>query len=363
LRRRGYPPHALNAFCSGIGVTRNDSFVEIARLENAVRSCLNDVAKRCTAVKDPLKVTLTNFDPSKKTVFHAPDFPHLHPNFIPKGTDLTGITTNDATHPLTLTNVVFIDRSDFKEEDPGKKYFGMAPGKEVKLKYAFNITCDKVVKDATGKVIEILASVNYDAKTKPKGVLTWVSADPNHHVPIEIRWYDHLYKVEKPGTDERVKSGAVAWETEFNEKSLIVYPHAIADPSVMGLKSEDSVQFERLGYFVVDPDSDQCKLVFNLTTSLKQSVGAQTALKTAEGSSSASEKPKHATKKKQDEFEERKKIDPKDMFLTMTDLYSKFDDKGLPTHDKDGNPLSKNAIKKAKKDQDKQRRIFEKHNK
>mmetsp|Transcript_36528 Transcript_36528/g.111982 ORF Transcript_36528/g.111982 Transcript_36528/m.111982 type:complete len:713 (+) Transcript_36528:238-2376(+) len=323
LRRRGYSAAAVNAFCRDVGVTRNENFIEYARLQHFARADLEERAPRRMAVRDPLPVTLTG-DASHFKGYDAPNHP----------TD-----ASFGTRSLTLTHNVFIERDDFREADD-KDFYGLAPLKWVRLRWCACVRCVSVDKK-DGKVVGITCEVG-DPGSDPKGKLHWVSdADST---PCELRDYGHLFRVGKVEDD---------WESQINPESLVARKTALVDASV-GSRPDDfaPVQFERLGFYCCDPDSKDGALVFNLTVSLKT---GDVAKKVA-GVSRKAEQEAQAAKK-----EALKKIPPEELFKTAEAkrLYSAWDGDGVPTLDSKGEPLSKSLIKKCKKDQAKQKKLYE----
>ena len=253
LRRRGYTPEAIHEFCRRIGVAKSDSTVDVAVLEDCVRDDLNKRSHRVMAVMNPLKVVLTNF-PADQTqeldVINNPEDLDAGTRKVPFGREL------------------YIERDDFRE-DPPPKFFRLAPGREVRLRNAYFITCVDVVKDANGEVIELRCT--YDPATrggdapdgrKVKATLHWVSA--KHAVCAEARLYDHLFV--KPDPDD-VEPGGSFFDN-LNPDSLVVTT-CYAEPSVIGAAPGARYQFERQGYFCVDRDSSPDKLVFNRTVTLR----------------------------------------------------------------------------------------------
>jgi len=248
LRRRGFTSKAITNFCESLGVTRNANMIPRHTLDFFLREDLNTISKRTMAVLDPIKVTITNFPEGKDFNLTALDNPQT------KGEDLS-------THPIALSNVVYISQADFKKEDV-KKYFGLAPGKEVHLKNAFNITCNDFKCDENGKVTEINATADFDNKNKPKGKIHWVSSAPGTEVAkIEVRLYDYLFLAKDPMEFKDYLSN-------LNPESEIIV-EGLCDPSLLSAKPGDKYQFERVGYFVCDQDSTKSKLVFNRACELK----------------------------------------------------------------------------------------------
>jgi glutaminyl-tRNA synthetase len=255
LRRRGYTPESIRTFCGRIGVAKRDSVVDVALLEHCLREDLNKRAQRVMAVLRPLKVVIDNYPEDQVEELDAvnnPEDPNMGMRKVP------------------FSRVLYIERDDFREEPP-KKFYRLAPGREVRLRYAYFIKCDRVVKDEkTGEIIELHCT--YDPATKGgdapdgrkvKATLHWVSAQ--HSVPAEVRLYDHLFT--KPDPDE-VEEGS-DFTASLNPNSLDVLTSCHLEPSLSGAKPGDRYQFERLGYFCVDSDSMKDKLVFNRTVTLR----------------------------------------------------------------------------------------------
>ena len=255
VRRRGYTPEALKMFCDKIGVSKRDQLMDIGLLEYCVRQDLNERSNRYMVVSDdPIKVTLTNWEPGKVEWFEAP----LNPAF-PDGPK----------RRIPFTGELLIDRADFMEDAP-KKYFRLRPGGEVRLKYTYIIKCEEVVKDASGKVVELRCT--YDPLTHPasgqwrsvKGTIHWVSTA--FAKEIECRLYDRLFTLEDMSQVPEDKD----YKDYLNPTSLVVRP-GWAEPALLDDTGELAVQFERVGYFKKDPDSTPDHLVMNKTTQLKDS--------------------------------------------------------------------------------------------
>lgn len=256
LRRRGYTPEAIREFAARIGVAKNDSVVDIALLEYCIRQDLNKRSPRRMGVLNPLKVVITNYPEDQVEMMTAINNPE---------DDSMGA------RQVPFTRVLYIEKDDFRE-DPPKKFFRLAPGREVRLRYAYFIACDEVIKDENGEVIELRCS--YDPATrggdapdgrKVKATLHWVSAESA--VPVEVRLYDRLFSTADPND---VAEGQ-DWKTNLNPNSLqILYP-AYLEPSILESSAGARYQFERQGYFCLDPDSTPERLVFNQTVSLKDS--------------------------------------------------------------------------------------------
>lgn len=249
IRRRGYTPESIRVFCERIGVAKSNSVVDIALLEHCVREDLNQKAPRAMVVLRPLKVIIDNYPDDLVEEFEAeinPENPELGARKVP------------------FSKVLYIERDDFAENPP-KGFFRLAPGREIRLKYAYYIKCERVVKDETGEIIELHCT--YDPASrggwtndgrKVRGTSHWVSAA--HAVDVEVRLYDHLFREEVPGPDSVV-----------DPDSLVTLAGCKAEPSLAGALPGDRFQFLRQGYFCVDKDSAPGKLVFNRTVSLKDS--------------------------------------------------------------------------------------------
>jgi glutaminyl-tRNA synthetase len=251
LRRRGFPAEGIRAFAESVGVTKTDSVIEYGLLEHAVRDVLNRRAPRRFAVLDPLKVVIEDYPEDQVedvTVPNNPEDPSAGTRTVPFGREL------------------WIERDDFME-DPAPKFFRLAPGREVRLRSAYFITCRDVVRDATGRVVELRCT--YDPATRggdapdgrrPRATLHWVAA--GHAVPAEIRLYDHLFSRPDPGADGDVFA-------DLAPDSETVVRGAWLEPSLADIATGTTVQFERLGYFAPDPDSAPGALVFDRTLTLK----------------------------------------------------------------------------------------------
>ncbi|TWU20824.1 glutamine--tRNA ligase/YqeY domain fusion protein [Bythopirellula polymerisocia] len=249
LRRRGYTTESIQAFCERIGVAKFNSTIDMAWLEDAVREDLNEKAFRALAVLNPLKIVLTNLEPGQTIDIEAPNHPQ-NPE--------AGMRT------LPLTREILIEADDFMEDAP-KKFFRLRPGGEVRLRCAGIIKCDEVVKDAAGNVTELRCTFDPDHARKVKGTIHWVSAA--RALSAEVRLYDHLCAVENP---EDVPEGKTFIDN-LNPNSLQSIT-AHLEPSLVDAIPGTHIQFERLGYFFVDPvDSTPNKPVFNRTATLRDS--------------------------------------------------------------------------------------------
>ncbi len=255
MRRRGYPPSALRNFCEGVGVNRSDGTVQYDQLEAAVREDLNKHAPRVMAVLRPLKVVIENFPEDLTEELEAVNNPE---------DEAAG------TRSVPFSRVLYIERDDFQEQ-PHKKFFRLAPGREVRLRYAYFVTCTDVIKDeASGEVIELRCT--YDPATKGgdapdgrkvKATLHWVSAA--HCLEAEARLYDRLFSEADPFSGQDGTDLAAA----LNPASLEVVPKVLVEPSLVSAEPGGVCQFERLGYFCLDSDSGDGRLVFNRTVTLR----------------------------------------------------------------------------------------------
>ncbi len=256
MRRRGYTPAAIRRFAERIGVSRRDSIVDVGLLEHALREDLNATSPRTMAVLHPLKLVIENFPNDQEIELEAPFSPN---------------DDSFGSRRLHLTREVFIERDDFMEE-PMKKWFRMAPGKEVRLRYGALVTCNEVIKDEAGNVIELRCSWDPESKggnapdgRKVRGTIHWVSA--KYAVDAEVRLYDRLFKDENP-LDESLEGD---FTSRINPESLEVLQGAKLEPNLGARGPGERVQFERLGYFVVDADSTPERPVYNRTIQLKDS--------------------------------------------------------------------------------------------
>ena len=259
LRRRGVPPEALREFCSRIGVARTDSTVEYAMLEFCIRERLNAVAPRVMAVLDPIKVVIENYPEDQTETFEMP----YHPEDASYGS-----------RSVPFSRVLYIERDDFRL-DPPKKFHRLAPGAEVRLRYAYFITCKDVVTDADGNVTELRCVYDPESKggqspdgRKVKGTIHWVSAA--HAVPARVRLYEHLFAVENPNA---MPEGQTFLDA-LNPDSLREID-AYLEPALATAPVGQTVQFERLGYFCKDKDSTDALPVYNRTATLRDSWAKQ----------------------------------------------------------------------------------------
>jgi glutaminyl-tRNA synthetase len=270
IRRRGVTAGALRAFAYNIGITKYNGLTDVAVLEHAIREDLNKRALRRLAVLRPIKVVLTNYPEGKVEELDAVNNPE---------------DPNAGTRKIPFSRTLYIEQDDFKEVPP-PKYFRLKPGGEVRLKYAYIIKCDEVVKDASGKIVELRCTADLDSKTggptanrKVKGTIHWVSVA--HAIDAEVRLYDRLFTVPEPdkvaaGSASAESSGATSKTGDFKQ---FLNPHSLevvtakCEPSLKDAKPEMRYQFERLAYFALDPDArlqtQGARLVFNRTITLK----------------------------------------------------------------------------------------------
>ncbi len=256
IRRRGYTASALRHFCEQIGVAKFNSTIDFVVLENAIREELNKTAPRMMAVLKPLKVVITNYPEDKEEELEAINNPE---------------DVNAGIRKIPFSREIYIEQDDFKEVPP-PKYFRLTPGQEVRLRYAYFIKCEKVIKDASGRITEVHCA--YDPQTrggnnppdgrKVKGTIHWVSA--KHAVSSEVRLYDHLFAAKDPSDFPEGKDIFA----NLNPNSLEIIKEAKLEPALAKLKSGERVQFERTGYFFADPeDSAEEKPVFNRIVTLR----------------------------------------------------------------------------------------------
>ena len=255
MRRRGYPPEALVDFCTRIGVTRNQQNVELSVLDNCVREALDPGTPRAFAVTRPLKIVIENYPEDEEEELEALNHP---------GDESLG------TRPLSFCRELYIEQEDF-HEDPPKRFFRLAPGREVRLRYAYLVTCTEMIKDSSGEIIEVRCT--YDPETrggnapdgrKVKGTIHWVSA--RHSAQAEVRLYEPLFVDSEPhvSSEDDLKNA-------LNETSLTTLDNVQVEPSLADAPPGSIFQFERLGYFCVDRDSTDTRRVFNRTVALRDS--------------------------------------------------------------------------------------------
>jgi glutaminyl-tRNA synthetase len=252
MRRRGYTPESIRDFCDRIGIAKRENLIDIGLLEFCVREHLNKIATRRMVVTDPLKVVITNYPEGKSEILSSENNPEDH---------------DSGSREMPFSRELYIEQDDFMEVAP-KKYFRLAPGQMVRLKSAYIIKCEEVIKDSTGKVTELRCTYVPESKSgsdvsgiNVKGVIHWVSAA--HALPIEIRQYDRLFNIED------LSAGEEDFKVHINPNSLTVLNTVFAEPSLKEATAEDRFQFMRIGYFCLDTDSTKDKLVFNRTVTLR----------------------------------------------------------------------------------------------
>jgi glutaminyl-tRNA synthetase len=247
MRRRGYTPESIRSFCGALGVSKTTGTVELRLLEHHVREDLNKRALRMMAVLRPLRVVIENYPEGQTEEMEAVNNPE---------------DASAGTRKVPFSRVLYIEQDDFRE-DPPKQYYRLSPGREVRLRYAYFITCTGVLRDAAGNVVEIHCT--YDPATrggnapdgrKVKSTIHWVSAA--HAIDAEVRLYETLFTHEDPGEND-----------ELNPNSLDVLSGCKLEPALGQVSLTDRIQFERIGYFCLDPDSTPGKPVFNRTVALK----------------------------------------------------------------------------------------------
>jgi len=255
LRRRGFTPESIRNFCDLVGIARRENVIDVGLLEYCIREDLNKNANRAMAVMDPVKLVINDYPDDKTEIFHGENNPEKE--------DKGGM------REIPFSKTLWIERDDFKEI-PEKKYFRLAPGLMVRLKNAYIIKCESFKKDAAGKISEIICthipesrSGNDTSGINVKGTIHWISAQ--HAIPVEVRLYDRLFRVENPSSEEG------DFKDYINPNSLEIIPNAFAEPSLKNAKPGDKFQFIRKGYFCVDKDSTEGKIIFNRTVTLKDS--------------------------------------------------------------------------------------------
>ena len=259
LRRRGYTPRSIRNFVNMIGYTKYDGTIDMAMLESAVREDLNKVADRVAVVMDPIKLIITNYPEGQEEQMQVLNNPEAEEKEY---------------HNIAFTRELWIEREDFMEDAP-KKYFRLTPGREVRLRGAYIVECTGCKKDSEGNVVEVYATYDPDSKTgmpnankKIKGTIHWVSCA--HALPVELRIYDRLFSVEDPSS-----AAADDLAELLNPDSEKIIPTAYAEDWLKGVKPEEHYQFVRKGYFTVDKDSTDDKLVFNQTVGLRDTWAKQ----------------------------------------------------------------------------------------
>ena len=251
IRRRGYTPEAVRDFCTRIGVAKKENVIDVALLEHTVREDLNRQAQRALAVLRPLKVVIENYPEGKVEHVEAVNNPE---------------DASTGTRRMPFSRELYIERDDFME-DPPKKFFRLSPGNEVRLRYAYILKCERVIKDADGATTELRCTIDQDSLGGPtatrrvKGTIHWVSAV--HAREAEVRLYDRLFRSEDPGEGGRDPL------TDLNPESLTVLTGCKVESMLAEASPGSRFQFERQGYFCVDPDSTPAAPVFNRTVTLK----------------------------------------------------------------------------------------------
>lgn len=257
MRRRGYTAAAIRDFCERIGVTKNDTIIDMSVLENCVREDLDKTTRRVMGVLKPLRVVIDNYPDDQSEELDAP----YHPNDPDMGSRI-----------VPFSKVIYVEHDDFMEELP-KKFFRLGPGREVRLRYAYFITCNEIIKDEHGDVVELRCT--YDPETKGgnapdgrkvRGTIHWVSAE--HALDAEVRVYDRLFNDPEPDSNQHDRD----WKEFLNPKSIEILDNAKLEPSLSKAKAGDQFQFERLGYFNVESKNSKAgKPVFNRTIPLRDS--------------------------------------------------------------------------------------------
>ena len=251
MRRRGYTPASIRNFMDEIGIAKRNNIMDIAKLESILRSDLNKNSQRRMAVLNPIKVIITNYDKNKTEYLQAINNPE---------------DESAGKRELPFSRELFIEADDFME-DPPKKYFRLSPNNEVRLKFAYFITCHEVVKNSKGEIIEIHCTYDKDSKggkspdgRKVRGTIHWVSA--SHAIDASVKLYDRLFKSPNPESSENFLD-------DLNDSSLITINNCKLEPSLLEVKNDEIFQFERIGYFIKDKISNKSDLVFNRTVSLR----------------------------------------------------------------------------------------------
>jgi len=257
MRRRGYTPQAIRDFCEKVGVAKRENVIEVELLEHCLRHDLNLCAPRRLGVLDPLKVTISNYPKDKTETVDAVNNPE---------------DPEAGTRSVSFSKHLYVDRNDFME-DPPKKYFRMSPGREVRLKYAYYVTCTEVIQDADGKITELICEYDPESRggdtpdgRKVKGTIQWVDASTAQ--TCEVRIYDRLFKTPDP---DKVEEGGDFIEN-LNPDSLAINHHALVEESVAQFPTGTPFQLERVGYFCLDPDTENSgQLTLNRTVAMRDS--------------------------------------------------------------------------------------------
>jgi glutaminyl-tRNA synthetase len=257
MRRRGYTPSSIRSFCERVGLAKRENVIEMELLEFCLREDLNKCAQRRLGVLDPLKVTISNYPDGQVEELDAVNNPE---------------DQNAGTRKISFSKTIFIDRNDFME-DPPKKYFRMAIGKEVRLKYAYYVTCREVIKNEQGEITELICEYDPESRgggtpdeRKVKGTIQWV--DSTTAINPEIRLYDRLFKVPNP---EEVEEGK-DYISNINPDSLTSLSNALVEASIKELEAGEPFQLERIGYFTIDSKAiESAKLVLNRSVAMRDS--------------------------------------------------------------------------------------------
>ncbi len=255
MRRRGFTPASIRNFCDRIGVTKKDAFIEMGVLESCIREDLDLSAKRVMCILNPLKIVIENYPTDKEETLTISNHP--------KRQDL-------GTRSVPFSNVIYIERDDFMESPP-KKFFRLTPDQAVRLRYAYDISCTAIIKNDTGEVVELRCRYDPDSRKKTnkekkkriKGIIHWVSA--KHATDVEVRLYDRMFNVPNPGSDDELTA-------TLNPNSLQILKNCKIEPAVKDMATNKRVQFERQGYFCLDPDSQRNgkkQFVFNRIVTLR----------------------------------------------------------------------------------------------
>nr|CCA16832.1 unnamed protein product [Albugo laibachii Nc14] len=347
LRRRGFTPAIIRKFCQEIGVTRVQSTIQIEKLYAVARDAFGMESKRVMAVLDPVEVVISNFDQAtfEMARCRAPDYP--------QDEERDG---GNAYHTVQLTPVIYLDHSDIRLDDH-PSFYGVAPGKQIRLKYAYNFTCARIETEKdSNRITRVYGEIDWDINAKPpKGIMTWV---PENSPIVEVRTYSHLFKV--PDLSSAAIDGT-DWEQLVDMNgSEHVFPNARIDPESIekNVKPDVAVQFERVGYFVMDEDSTATRLVLNQIVALREggSLSHELASTNDQKTSRKDQQAQQLAAKV-----DKAKIPPHEFFRQQTELYSAFDSDGVPTHNAAGDALTKTLQKKLKKEFEKQKRLHEQY--
>ena len=260
LRRRGYTPDSIRNFCTEIGISKRGQWIDIDRLENCLRKDLENKAPRVMAVQRPLKVTIKNYPDDQVEVITANNHP----------TD-----ESFGTREVPFSKTLYVEQDDFMEDAP-KKFFRLSIGREVRLRYAYYITCEEAIKDADGNIVELICTYDPESKggstpdgRRVKGTIHWVSAA--HAVDAKVNLYDRLFTLENPEPSNSQKKKGKTYLDALNSESLVVLENAKLEPFLKDADLGTRFQFERLGYYIRDSNAAEGEMVFNRTSSLRDS--------------------------------------------------------------------------------------------